>query len=146
MSENKLGGNLNENPSLNDNSNNLGNHLGGNTSEKSSGGSLGGGNNVYNNNVYVNSNPNQSRPNSSSPETEEKESNILRWIAFGFMLLSTIAMGCFLIPLCWCIPMTIHVYRQIKAKEPISVGFKICTLLFVSVISGILLLCDNTGE
>ena len=48
-------------------------------------------------------------------------------------------------PLAWCLPMTIVLSRKMKNNETIGVGFKICTLLFVSTIAGILLLCagDN---
>ena len=33
--------------------------------------------------------------------------------------------------------------RYINEKKPVSVGFKVCTLLFVSLIAGILMLCDS---
>ena len=52
-------------------------------------------------------------------------------------------MGWLLIPLCWCIPMTVSVYKAYKGKKDLSTGFKVCTLLFVSLVGGILLLCDN---
>ena len=59
------------------------------------------------------------------------------------MIISTVAMGLYLIPLAWCIPMTISYCKKIKAGEPVSTGFKVCTLLFVNTISGILMLCDK---
>lgn len=46
-----------------------------------------------------------------------------------------------IIPLAWCIPMTISVHRKLRDKQPISVAFKVCTLLFINLVSGILLLC-----
>ena len=67
----------------------------------------------------------------------------MKLAAFIFCVLSTIAMGWTLIPLCWCIPMTISVYKAYKGEKELGVGFKVCTLLFVSLIGGILLLCDN---
>ncbi len=51
-----------------------------------------------------------------------------------------------LIPLCWYIPMTVYVFRCSREYEEIGVVFKICVLLFVNVIAGILLLCDNFKE
>lgn len=48
-----------------------------------------------------------------------------------------------LIPLAWYIPMVIVLSDKIKNKKPISTGFKICTLIFINVIAGILLLCDK---
>ncbi len=47
----------------------------------------------------------------------------------------------YLIPLAWCIPMTISLSKKVKNREPISTAFKVCTLLFVNIISGICLLC-----
>jgi len=49
----------------------------------------------------------------------------------------------FLIPLAWCIPMTVSYFKKVKYNQPISTGFKVCSLLFVSLIGGILMLCDN---
>lgn len=37
--------------------------------------------------------------------------------------------------------MTVSLCRKLKNKEPIGIGFKICMLLFVNMIAGILLLC-----
>ena len=62
-----------------------------------------------------------------------------------FMILGTIGLGisCFLIPLAWCIPMTVVYFSKTKKGEPIGTGFKVCCLLFVSLIAGILMLCDE---
>lgn len=49
----------------------------------------------------------------------------------------------YFIPLIWCIPMTVSYYRKKENGEPISPTFKICTLLFVSTLAGILMLFDN---
>ena len=53
---------------------------------------------------------------------------------------------CSLIPLAWILPMTISVSKKLKNNQPIGVGFKVCTLLFVSMISGILLLCRTEND
>ncbi len=76
---------------------------------------------------------------------KNSESNTLGTIAKVFMILGTIVMGCatFLIGLAWCIPMTISVCRKIDNHEPIGTGLKVCSLLFVNTIAGILLLCMN---
>lgn len=66
-------------------------------------------------------------------------------IAKAFMIVGTVLtslMG-FLIPLAWCLPMTIHYCKKVKNGEPVSIGFKVCTLLFVGQIAGILMLCDR---
>jgi hypothetical protein len=46
-----------------------------------------------------------------------------------------------LIPLAWIIPMTVITWKIYKGKSENSVAFGVCTLLFVNMVSGILLLC-----
>ena len=60
-----------------------------------------------------------------------------------FLILGCIAQGWMLIPLAWCIPMTVSYFGKVKNHEKMGMGFKICTLLFVSVVAGILMLCDE---
>lgn len=47
------------------------------------------------------------------------------------------------IGLAWYIPMVISYSRKLKKGKKVSTGFKVCTLLFVSTIAGILMLCDR---
>lgn len=80
----------------------------------------------------------------SPPRTAGKSSSSnedLDLITKIFLILGTIALGVFLIPLAWCIPMTVHAFECINENKPLSTGFKVCTLLFVSMIAGILMLC-----
>lgn len=58
-----------------------------------------------------------------------------------FMIIGTVAQGWLIVPLAWCIPMTISVFRSLKEGRPISMAMKICTLLFVNLISGVCMLC-----
>lgn len=51
-----------------------------------------------------------------------------------------------LIPLCWQIPMTIHYFNCCKEKKQVGTAFKVCSLLFVNLIAGILMLCDNSNQ
>ena len=60
-----------------------------------------------------------------------------------FMILGCISSGWLLIPLAWTIPMTVSAFKSIDNKLPIGTGFKVCTLIFVSFVSGVLLLCRN---
>ena len=60
-----------------------------------------------------------------------------------FMIIGTIIMGLYIIPLAWCIPMTVSYFNKVKNGLYISTGFKVCSLLFVSMIGGILMLCDK---
>lgn len=50
-----------------------------------------------------------------------------------------------IIPLAWMIPMTVSLSRKLKNGVPVTTAFKVCTLIFVNLLSGILLLCmkDN---
>ena len=58
-----------------------------------------------------------------------------------FLILSCVGLGWAIIPLAWCIPMTVSIFRKLNSGEPIGTGLKVCTLLFVNLVAGILLLC-----
>lgn len=60
-----------------------------------------------------------------------------------FLILGCILQGWMLIPLAWCLPITISVCNKMKRNEPVGIGLKICALLFVSLLGGIFLLCRN---
>ncbi len=68
---------------------------------------------------------------------------ILRQLAFIFALIDTILLGFALLPLAWCIPMTISIYHAWKEDRPASIGLGVCELIFCSPIAGILLLVDT---
>ena len=59
------------------------------------------------------------------------------------LILGCIMQGVFLIPLSWCIPITMSVCGKLKRGEKISTGLKVCSLLFVSFLGGIFLLCRS---
>ena len=63
--------------------------------------------------------------------------------AFIFSLFATIVFGFGIIPLAWMIPMTIMIYKYSKNERELSLAFKICTLIFNNVVSGVLLLIDK---
>ena len=39
--------------------------------------------------------------------------------------------------------MTVHYFNAVKNGEKLTTGFKVCTLLFVSLVAGIVMLCDE---
>ena len=41
----------------------------------------------------------------------------------------------------WIIPMTVIAFKRLRRRERIGMAFKICTLLFVNLVAGVLLLC-----
>ncbi len=60
-----------------------------------------------------------------------------------FLILSCLAGAVYVVPLFWMVPMTIHAFKKYDRGEPLSTGFKVCTLIFVNTIAGILMLCDK---
>lgn len=73
----------------------------------------------------------------------KSENSTLKTVIKVFMVLGTILMAFGIIPLIWTIPMTVHYFHCVRDGKPVGIGFKICTLLFVSLIGGILMLVDN---
>lgn len=69
--------------------------------------------------------------------------NVLNTVVKVFMILGCIGIGWCLIPLIWCIPMTVSFFHKVRDGRKVGVGFKICTLLFVNLIAGICLLCRD---
>jgi len=70
----------------------------------------------------------------------------LRLAAYIFNLVCTILVGWTLIPLAWMIPMTVISYGIYKGTKKNTVAFGVCTLLFVSLIGGILLLVAKKDD
>ena len=81
---------------------------------------------------------------SSKQTSSAQDHSALFTVIKVFMVIACIAMGWTLIPLAWLIPMTVSVFRRLAARQPIGVGFKVCVLLFCSLIAGIMLLCVDT--
>lgn len=52
----------------------------------------------------------------------------------------------FLIPFIVSLFMTMKYFTKVNGREDVSVAFKVCTLLFVNLVAGILMLCDNVQE
>lgn len=63
-----------------------------------------------------------------------------------FLILGCIAQGWLLVPLAWCLPITISACNRMKNGEPVGTGLKVCALLFVNLIGGILLLCRSDDK
>ena len=67
----------------------------------------------------------------------------LRLINFILCLISTIVCALAILPLCWMIPMTVISWGIYKGKKRNTVAFGVCTLIFVNLIGGVLLLCSH---
>lgn len=74
------------------------------------------------------------------------EDTTLRLIAFIFAVISTVSCAIFILPLCWMVPMTVHCWGLYKGTKANTVGFGVCTLIFLSLVSGILLLISNKEQ
>ena len=67
----------------------------------------------------------------------------LRLVAFIFCILSLVGSCWFIIPLAWMIPMSVISWGIYKGTKANTVAFGVCTLIFCSLVAGILLLCSN---
>lgn len=72
-----------------------------------------------------------------------KAAKILMIVGIFGNIISTIIFILFPLPLAWCLPMTIKYFKKVDNNEPVSVGFKVCCLIFVSTVAGIMMLCDK---
>ncbi len=70
----------------------------------------------------------------------------LRLIAFIFALIDTISSAFLILPLAWMIPMTVHTWKIYQGKRANTVAFGVCSLIFVSLVSGILLLVSTKDK
>lgn len=85
--------------------------------------------------IYQSSKENQ---NITSSQNSQNVINI-------FYILGCILTGIitYFIGFAWTIPMTIIYFKKVKNNEQISIAFKVCSLIFVSQIAGIIMLCEK---
>jgi hypothetical protein len=67
-------------------------------------------------------------------------------IAFIFNVVTTVSVGWTIIPLAWMLPMTIISYGIYKGTKKNTTAFGVCTLIFVNLVSGILLLVAKKDD
>ena len=72
---------------------------------------------------------------------KEKKYGGLATAAEVFAILGCISMGWMLLPLAWCLPITISFCNKVNKGEEVGAGLKVCILLFVSLLGGIFALC-----
>ena len=80
-----------------------------------------------------------------APAATESD-DTLNTVAKVFMVLGCLSVGWTLIPLIWCIPMTVSFFGKVRDRRKVGTGFKVCTLLFVNVVAGIVMLCRNEDK
>lgn len=76
----------------------------------------------------------------------QQEDDTMNTVIKVFLILGCISQGWMLIPLAWCIPITVSICNALRDNRPVSTGMKICSLLFVSLVAGICLLCKNENK
>ncbi len=82
--------------------------------------------------------------NVTSPILDRAKDNDTAYqVAYVFMVISTIFMAFAIIPMAWCIPMTLHYKHAHERGEEVTIAFKVCSLLFVSMIGGIAMFLDH---
>ncbi|MDO4841964.1 MAG: zinc ribbon domain-containing protein [Phoenicibacter congonensis] len=87
-----------------------------------------------------------------APQVQYTESGMtktdenLRLAAFVVAVVTTVCAGFFIIPLAWMIPMTVHTWKIYKGERANTVCFGVCSLLFLDLITGVLLLCSNKDQ
>jgi len=68
---------------------------------------------------------------------------IINWVTLGIVIIGTFGIG--IIAAAWFVPMTILTHKA--AKGPYKhTALAVCTLLFVNIISGILMLVDDSNR
>lgn len=80
---------------------------------------------------------------------EEKESGKNDGLAIAskiFLILGCVTQSWLLLPLAWCLPITISIFKKINNNEPVGTGLKVCALLLVNLVGGILLLCRSDNK
>lgn len=78
-----------------------------------------------------------------APAVVDGNDQTLRLIAFVFCIISTISVCWAVIPLAWMIPMSVHCWGIYKGTKANTTAFGVCTLIFVSLVAGILLLVSK---
>ncbi len=63
-----------------------------------------------------------------------------------FLILGCVLQGWMLIPLAWCLPITISICGKMNRGEKVGTGLKVWALLLVSLIGGTLLLCRSDEQ
>lgn len=74
-------------------------------------------------------------------EAPSGENDTLITVTKVFFIIGCISQGWMLIPLAWCLPITISCFRKMNNRQAIGTGMKVAALLLVSLISGICMLC-----
>ncbi len=79
-------------------------------------------------------------------KTVEQKDDTMKLIVKIFLIVGCVSQGWLILPLAWCLPITISIFKSLRDNRSISTGMKICSLIFVNLIAGICLLCMNDEQ
>lgn len=68
---------------------------------------------------------------------------VINWVVLGLLVLATCGVG--IVAAAWIIPMTVYIHRGARDRYK-HTGLGVCTLLFCNLISGILMLAEETNR
>lgn len=75
-----------------------------------------------------------------APAKSARHDDTMETLVKVFLVLGCVSIGWTLIPLAWCIPITLKVFNAFRDGTPISTALKVCALIFVSPVAGVILL------
>jgi hypothetical protein len=68
---------------------------------------------------------------------------VINWVALGFVIVGTLGIG--VIAAAWFVPMTIYIHKGSRDRNK-HTALGVCTLLFCNIISGILMLVEDSNR
>ncbi|GAA2088568.1 hypothetical protein IDH50_17150 [Aeromicrobium tamlense] len=68
---------------------------------------------------------------------------IINWVVLGLVVVGTCGLG--IIAAAWFIPMTINIHRGARDRQK-HTALAVCTLLFCNLVSGILMLAEDSNR
>ena len=93
---------------------------------------------------YVPTEP-EHKPNAGMSDPAPRGSDLCT-VGLIFLIVKTIVLGLFIIPLAWCLPITLTIRGRMRRGEKIGIGLKVCATIFISLIGGIALLADGSSN
>ncbi len=65
------------------------------------------------------------------------------WLGINYRFIFSISAITHVVSLLWLIPMTVHYFKSVAKQQPVSLAFKICTIIFASPVAGVLMLLSD---
>lgn len=70
----------------------------------------------------------------SPSETQANNDDTINTIIKVFLIVGCVLQGWLILPLAWCIPITVSIFNSLRNKTPINTEMKVCALLFVNFV------------